>query len=211
MKKKVFAVTLCLVLVFSVSACKKKEAQPPVPQTPGPMAPGPMPPGPVSPGPMTPGTTAPGPIMQGPVSPEGQKKMPGAAMTMPATEKKVVVPDTVKGKWSAVTLVVEDRIAKQTQEYKVNLHGNFAIPNSNVKVFVGDFLPDFKMDGQVLTSGANDPKNPAVSIRVFEGDKQIFPAPGKKWGWLFAKLPTVHPLKHPRYGIILKEGISKKG
>lgn len=195
MKKKVLAMAFCIVLavsVISVSACKKKEPQKPVPQVP------------LQPVPQTPI----GPVPQMPVQPSPQAPMP---MTVPMGQTKVVVPDSVKGKWSAVKIIVEDKITKESREYTVNLDSDFKIPNSNLKVHVGDFLPDFKMDGFTLTSASNDPSNPAVGIRVWEGDKQIFPTPGKNWGWLFSKMPSVHPLKHSRYSIVLKEGVPKKG
>ncbi len=194
MKKDILAVTLCLLLAVSVSACKKKEAQPPVPQTPGPMAPGQMPPG---------------PMMQGPGSPGGQQQAPALGVMMPRGKAQVVVPDSVKGKWSAVKIIVEDKIAKKRQEYTVNLGSDFNVPNSNIKISVGEFLPDFKMEGLTLTSVSNKPNNPALGIRVFENNKQIFPAPGKQWGWLFEKIPTIHPFEHPKYSIILKEGVKK--
>lgn len=197
--RKLLAVTLCLVLAVSVSACKKKEAQPPVPQTPGPMAPGQMPPG----------QMPPGPVMQGPLSPGGQQQVPGPGMMMPKGQSQIRIPDSVRGKWSAVKIILEDRIAKTKQEYTVKLNSDFSIPNSNLRINVGEFLPDFKMEGLTLTSMSNQPNNPALAIRVLEGGKQIFPAPGRQWGWLFSKVPTIHPFEHPKYGIILKEGIRK--
>ncbi|MEW6213661.1 MAG: hypothetical protein AB1478_00425 [Nitrospirota bacterium] len=208
MKKKVLAVTLCLILAISVSACKKKETKPPVPQTPGPMAPGP-----ISPEQMPPGQMPPGPMMQGPISPEEQQSVPRPGMTMPKGKTRIVVPEAVRGNWSAVKIVVEDKITKKIQEYAVNLNSDFTIPNSNLNIHVGEFLPDFKMEGLVLTSRSNEPKNPAVGIRVFEGNKQIFPAPGKQWGWLWShkELQTAHPFNHPRYSLTLKEGVLKKG
>jgi hypothetical protein len=129
-------------------------------------------------------------------------------MTMGQT--KIVVPDSVKGKWSSVKLIVQNKATKESKEYIVNLNSDFKIPNSNVKIHVGEFFPEFKMNGLTLTSASNEPKNPAVAIRVLEGDKQIFPAQGKKWGWLFSKMPSIHPLNHPKYTIILKEGFPKK-
>ena len=72
------------------------------------------------------------------------------------------------------------------------------------------FSLNLRMDGLNLTSGSNEPKNPALGIRVFDNNKQIFPAPGKQWGWLFAKVPSIHPFEHPKYGITLKKG-SRKG
>jgi hypothetical protein len=191
--KKAFAVTLCLALALSIGACKKKET-PPVPQTPGPVAPGQMPPG---------------SMMQGPISPEGQQQMPGPGMMMPKGKAQIVVPDFVKGKWSAAKIIFEDKVAKTKHEYTVKLDNDFIVPNTNIKIFAGEFLPDFKMEGLSMTSVSNNPNNPALAVKVFENNKQIFPAPGREWGWLFEKVPTIHPFQHERYGILLKEGVKK--
>jgi hypothetical protein len=204
MTKRVLTVLSCLVLVASLCACKKKEEKP-IPQAPmqpfpqaAPMQPqqAPMQPGPIQSPQM--------PMQQAPQSPMGN-------MNMPTIKTKVVVPESVKGKWSAVTIIVEDKDAKTSKEYTINLNSDFKIPNSDLKIHVGDFLPDFKMQAGTLTSSSNTPNNPAVGVRVLEGGKQIFPAPGREWGWLFAKMPNVHPLRHPKYNINLKEGIPKKG
>lgn len=197
--KKALAVALCLALSLLVGACKKKETPPPVPQAPGPMVPGQMPPG----------QTPSGPMMQGPISPEGQQQVPPAGMMMPKGKTQIVVPDFVKGKWSAAKIILEDKASKKRQEYTVKLNSDFTIPNSGLKIHVGDFFPDFKMEGLTMTSASNQPGNPALAIRVYEGGKQIFPALGKQWGWLFAKVPSIHPFEHTKYGLILKEGVKK--
>jgi hypothetical protein len=200
MTKRVLAVLSCLILVVSLCACKKKEEKP-IPQAP--MQPQQMP--------MQPQQT---PMQSGPIqSPQMPlQQAPQAPMgNMPTIKTTVVVPESVKGKWSAVKIIVEDKVAKSSKEYTVNLNSDFKIPDTDLKIHVGDFLPDFKMQAGTLTSSSNTPNNPAVGIRVLEGGKQIFPAPGKKWGWLFAKMPNVHPLRHPKYNINLKEGIPKKG
>ena len=130
---------------------------------------------------------------------------------MPKGEMKIVVPDSVKGKWSAVKLVVEDKTSKKTQEFTVKLNSELKIPNSDLKVVVGEFLPDFKMSPDQITSSSNMQNNPAVAIKVFESGKQIFPSAGKKWGWLYAKpeLRNVHPFEHPKFSLSLEEGIKK--
>ena len=133
---------------------------------------------------------------------------PSAGASRPPTDK-VVLPESVKGKWTAAKIIVEDKSTKTKQEYAVKLNSDFAVPNSSLKIHVGEFLPDFRMDGMNLTSGSNEPKNPALGIRISENNKQIFPPPGKQWGWLFAKVPSIHPFEHPKYGIILKEGVKK--
>jgi len=207
MKKKIVVLIASLVLAFSIGACKKKEAEKPVPQVPT----QPAPQGTLQPTPQMPMQPTP----QMPMQPAPQMPMqraPQMPMQRPMTmgETKIVVPDSVKGKWSAVKLLVEDKATKESKEYTVNLNSDFKIPNSNLKIHVGEFLPDFKMSGLTLTSSSNEPKNPAVAIKVSEGNKQIFPTQGKKWGWLFSKMPSVHQLNHPKYSIFLKEGIPKK-
>ncbi len=173
--RRFLAISLGIVMVFSLAlgACKKKEQQP-IPQSP--MQPG---------GQMPPGHG------------------PAGNITIPKGELAIVVPDSVKGKWSAVRLVVEDKAAKKQQEYTVKLNSELKIPNSDLKVAVGDFLPEFKMSGNTVTSASNTPNNPAVRIKVYEGSKEIFK------GWLYSKFPTVHPFEHPKYGLALKEGLKK--
>ena len=204
MKNKVFILALCCLLTLSFYACKKKETQPPVSQTPGAVMPGQMPPGQIPPGQMPPG-----PITQGPVSPEGQQQFARPGTMMPKGQSKVIIPESVKGKWGAATIILEDKVSNTKQEYTVKLNSDFKIPNSNLKIHVGEFLPDFKMEGLTLTSGSNELRNPALGIRVFENDRQIFPAPGREWGWLFSKVPSIHRFEHPTYSIILKEGVKR--
>jgi Uncharacterized protein conserved in bacteria (DUF2155) len=120
-------------------------------------------------------------------------------------ETKVIVPDNVKGRWKAVKILFEDRAEKKNTEYTIDLDSDFKVPGTDLKISVGEFLPDFRMSAGTITSASNEPNNSAVHVKVFEGEKEIFS------GWLFAKFPTAHPFEHNRYGIILKEGIEKKG
>lgn len=128
---------------------------------------------------------------------------PGAGVIMPPGETKVIVPEAVKGKWDAVKLLVEDKVTKKTSEITVKLNSEYSIPNSNLKIKVGEFLPDFKMDGLTITSSSNEPNNPAVRVIVYENGKEIFK------GWLYSKFPTIHPFQHDKYGLTLKEGVKK--
>jgi len=120
---------------------------------------------------------------------------------MPAGQPEVVVPETVKGKWSAVVITVEDKVHNKTEDVTVKLNSSFAIKDSKLKVQVGQFLPDFKMDGATITSRSDEPNNPAVRVTVYDGDNEIFK------GWLYSKFPAIHPFQHERYGLLLKEGI----
>jgi hypothetical protein len=196
MKKQILAVTCGLCMLLTVAACKEKQQQP-APQTGAPGQEQQMPPG---------HPTAP---EQG-MAPEGmQQRGMRPNIIMPKGEFTVNVPEDVKGKWKSVVLAVEQKDTGKVADYTVNLHSDFKIPNTDLKITVGDFLPDFRMEGLNITSASNVPNNPAVGIRIFERGKQIFPAPGKKWGWLYGKFPTMHPFAHPKYAIVLKSAVPK--
>jgi hypothetical protein len=131
---------------------------------------------------------------------------PGAGqgqITMPKGQTTVLVPDMVKGKWKAVVLIIEDKESRKKKEYTVDLNSDFNVPGSSLKLGVGDFLPDFKMDGLSITSMSNNPVNPAVRVQIFEGDKEIFNS------WFYSKFPAIHPFEHPKYALTLKEGVKK--
>ncbi|PKL51861.1 MAG: DUF2155 domain-containing protein [Nitrospira bacterium HGW-Nitrospira-1] len=194
MKKQILAVVCSLTLLLAAGACRKKEEKPPVPQA------------------GMPGQEQGFPQVQQPAMPGQQPAMPGQQqgvpqgqmnIVVPKAQKTIVVPDSVKGKWKGVILVVSDKKANKQHEYTINLNSDLKIPNSNLKVSVGEYLPDFRMDGLNITSASNEPNNPAVGVKVFEHDEEIFK------GWLYSKFPTMHPFEHPNYSIVLKGGVKK--
>jgi hypothetical protein len=176
-----FALMVALALVVSLGACKKKEEQP-ITQVP--------PPG------------------QAPTAQMPQAGPPHGVVAPPG-ETQVVVPEEVKGTWDAVKLSIEDKTTGKAEDVTVKVGGEYTIPGSDVKIIVGEFLPHFQMQGAVITSASNNPEMPGVAIRVMEAGKQIFPQPGKEWGWLFSKMPAIHPFQHEKYGISLIEGVKK--
>lgn len=179
MKKQIFVAVCSIALVLSFGACKKKEEKPQAPQA-GAPAQGQLPPG------------------------HAQQGDPGAQqVTMPKGQTTVSLPDAVKGKWKAVIVVVEDKGSKKKTEHTINVNSDFKVPGSNLKLAVGEFIPDFKMDGLTITSTSNEPNNPAVGLKVFEDEKEIFK------GWLYSKFPAIHPFEHPKYAVMLKSGIKK--
>jgi hypothetical protein len=127
----------------------------------------------------------------------------GPGVVMPIGETQVVVPDSVKNGWSAVKLSIEDKAARTTKDVTVKLEDEYKVPGSDLTIKVGEFLPDFKMEGTIITSSSLEPNNPAVRVIVTEGEKEIFK------GWLYSKFPAIHPFQHEKYGISLKEGLKK--
>lgn len=110
----------------------------------------------------------------------------------------VIVPPASRGKWRAVIVGITDKQTGRVTEYEVPIGSRTSIPGSDISIAADSFLPHFIMQGAVLTSQSNEPKNPAARITVDEGGKEIFK------GWLFALYPTTHALQHPRYGFALK-------
>ncbi len=135
----------------------------------------------------------------------GQPGMPGSPHGdgAPPVEKKVVVPDAVKGAWKAVKVEVESKAKKSKKTFTVPLNSEFKVPDSDLTLKVGNFLPHFTMAADQITSGSNNLENPAAQVEVFQGGKEIF------HGWLFSKYPAVHPFQNDKYGLVLLEGIKK--
>ncbi|GBD99762.1 hypothetical protein BMS3Abin07_01807 [bacterium BMS3Abin07] len=131
----------------------------------------------------------------------------GQGIVLPKGETKVVVPDSVKAKWNAVIITVQDKVKKKTEDVKIKLGSEYTIPNSRLTLKVSDFLPDFRMDGLTITSASDKLNNPAVHVTVLDGGREIFK------GWLYSKFPTIHPFQHDKYGLTLKEAVTsgKKG
>ncbi|MBI5848278.1 MAG: DUF2155 domain-containing protein [Nitrospirae bacterium] len=178
MKKQILVAVCGVALVLSFGACKKKEDKPQVPQA------------------GAPGQQLPAGHQQ-PGAPGGEQ------VTMPKGQTTVSLPDAVKGKWKAVVVVVEEKASKKKSEYTINVNSDFKIPGSNIKLAVGEFIPDFKMDGLTITSLSNEPNNPAVGLKVMEDEKEVFK------GWLYSKFPAIHPFEHPKYAVLLKSGVKK--
>jgi len=181
MLRKIVVLAVILTLAVSISACKKKEQQPQM-----------MPPGhPAMEGGMpAPGMPAPG--------------MPAPGMpSMPKVERKVIVSKEVAARWKAVKLAIENKTAKTTKEYTVNIGSALTVPNTNLTVKVLAFLPDFKMTDKEFYSQSDKPNLPAAQVVVDENGKEI-------WNnWLFARQPSIHPFQHEKIGIILVDGVSK--
>ncbi len=117
---------------------------------------------------------------------------------------EIVIPDKVKNHWRAVKLSVYDKESKKTETVEVKLGDEYKIQDSDIKIKVADFLPDFRMDALTITSLSNKPDNPAVNVSIYQKEKEIFS------GWLFANYKTVHSFQHKKFSVVLEGGIKKK-
>ena len=143
-----------------------------------------------------------------PQMPAGHPGMEGGAApagmpNMPKIDRTVVVPKEVSATWKAVNLAIMDKAAKASKVYTVAVGSDLAVPNTNIKIAVLAFLPDFRMGDKEITSASDKPNNPAVQVVVTE--------PGKaEWkGWLYSMHPEVHPFQHEKIAITLAGGLAK--
>jgi hypothetical protein len=141
------------------------------------------------------------PIPPPPVPPPHVTTSPNTVPFTPKREIKILVPDSVKKAWSGIKLEIVDKTSKQSEIVSLDIGSEYTIPNTSIKIKVGDFLPDFKMDALTITSISDKPNNPAVYVTVHEGEQEIFK------GWLYSRFPSVHPFQHEKYALMLREGI----
>jgi uncharacterized lipoprotein YehR (DUF1307 family) len=136
------------------------------------------------------------PSMEGGMPSMGQNNMA-------KVDRKVVVSKEVQAKWKAVKIAVEDKKAKATKEYTVNVGSDLTIPNTKLNVKVLNFLPDFKMTDKEINSSSAQPNMPAAQVVVSENGKEIWS------NWLFSLQPGIHPFQHDSIGLVLLGGVTK--
>jgi len=107
--------------------------------------------------------------------------------------------------WSGVTLHVADRTDGSERDVTVPLGKATPLPGTDLTVTADTFVPDFVMGADGIGSRSTEPNNPAVHVVIEEGGKTIFD------GWLFQKMPDIHPFAHERYAVVLAGGIPSKG
>ncbi|WP_020674805.1 DUF2155 domain-containing protein [Geopsychrobacter electrodiphilus] len=113
------------------------------------------------------------------------------------TELEVIVPEKVKADWSAVKIKVTDKENNSSAVYTVSVGGSFVVPGSGLKVEIKNFLPNFIMSGNRITSRGLETENPATQVVISDNEQQLFS------GWLFEKNPKSHNFVHPRYNLTL--------
>lgn len=137
-----------------------------------------------------------------------QEEKPEQQVKVAKAPQRVIVPESVQGKWKAVKISVLDKETRKEVAYTVDIGAAFRVGGGQLQVKVENFLPAFVMDGTTMTSASNLTRNPAAQIVISEDGKELYR------GWLFSLYPSAHAYQHPRYSFSLVDFVParvKKG
>ncbi len=124
------------------------------------------------------------------------------AKSQSAKERKTVVPKSVEGKWKAVKILIRDKADEENNAMElVSLGSTFSLPNSEIRVKVGPFFPNFMMDETTITSVDNELGNPAIYLVIEEKGKELYK------GWIFKNYPTLYAFEHEQFGLQLMDSV----
>lgn len=103
--------------------------------------------------------------------------------------------------WRAVRIEIVDRDTGGEQVFEVPLGGADLLGDSGLVLAAETFVPDFIMDENGIRSRTHEPHNPAVRVVISEEGMEDYR------GWLFAAMPEIQAFPHPRYRVLLVEGV----
>ena len=103
--------------------------------------------------------------------------------------------------WSGVHVRVVDVETGDETNFEIQLGESLALGDSGLTLTANAFVPDFVMDESGITSRSAETHNPAVRVIIAEEGSTDYE------GWLFAKMPEIHPFPHTRYQVLLVEGL----
>jgi hypothetical protein len=113
------------------------------------------------------------------------------------TKLAVVIPDSVKGKWSAANIAVATNGAEK--EVKVAIGDKISLGN-NLQLQIVHYLPAYTSDFQTVTSSSNEQVNPAIMVQAIVNGKIAAE------GWVFQKLPEFNSFHSEQAKVRLLSG-----
>ncbi|MHB8165976.1 MAG: hypothetical protein ACYDDT_04280 [Sulfuricella sp.] len=136
----------------------------------------------------------------------------GVAAVHPKLDGKkvltVVVPESIKGHWKAVNLVITgpDGKEKAIRAALGDKNGKIAISADEAQLRVMNFLPAYTSDFNTATSSSNEPTNPAVQVQLIKQGKVLAE------GWVFQKLPDFNSFSSSlvKVKLVSAEPVKKK-
>ena len=119
-------------------------------------------------------------------------------MTTRLSIEKSLCRQRLKDRWRGCKILIQNKKDEEKGGIQIVELGTSVIPeDSELKVTVGPFLPNFMMDKMTYTSMGNEELNPAVQLIVEENGKIIYK------GWAFKNFPSMYAFEHQIFSIKL--------
>ncbi len=112
-------------------------------------------------------------------------------------DKKVVLPDEVKAKWNKVKMEISDASSKSSEVMTLKVGNTVPLKKDGLKLKVDAFVPDYRIVEDRIETRSNEPKNPAVFVELFDGDKLVAK------GWVFKDFPEFNSFNNDRIHLTL--------
>ncbi len=114
--------------------------------------------------------------------------------SMSAKGKDVRLSDALKAKWS--TVEVEVTVGGNKKEILITV-GKKTKVGKTYSILVDSFIPEYTMFEDHIGTRSDEPKNPAIRVELFDGDKSL------QRGWVFKKLADFNSYKSDTVGVVL--------
>ena len=133
--------------------------------------------------------------------PKDAAHAPAMGGMMAGLNTDIAMDPSIEGAWSGVRVRVMELETGEEQFFEIQLGGADMLGDTGLVLTAQTFIPDFIMDDNGITSRSAETNNPAVRVLISEDGMEDYE------GWLFAKMPEIHPYPHARYQVLLVEGI----
>lgn len=112
-------------------------------------------------------------------------------------QRELSISPEVKARWSEAKLEVTDAGSKAKEVLTIKVGGAENLKKKGFKLKVEALVPDYSISDNRIESRSNDPRNPAVLVELFDGDKSVAK------GWVFKNFPDFNSYRDDRVGVLL--------
>jgi hypothetical protein len=130
------------------------------------------------------------------------EELPTSLHPSATSTKEVRVSDEIKAMWKEVKLEVLDSSSETSEVLTMEVGRAVPLKDSGFKLKVEVFVPDYAMFPDHIGSRSNEPRNAAVLVELFEGEKSVAK------GWVFKAFPDFNSYGHERFSLALLEPVS---
>jgi hypothetical protein len=130
------------------------------------------------------------------------EELPPGAHPSAKVTKEVRISEEIRAKWKEVKLEVLDNSSETKEVLTMGVGGTVTLKDPGFKLKVEVIVPDYAMFADHIGSRSNEPRNPAVLVELFEGEKSVAK------GWVFKAFPDFNSYGHERFTLALLEPVS---